>query len=72
MKLLSNYLRGGVRCIMQLRLLLELERKIGLGLQIQAFFDLVIGTRYVLRHSNIEFNTSLIMYIPTVLVGLLL
>lgn len=39
--------RGGVRSIVQLTILKELERLIGLGVNIVDFFDLIIGTRYV-------------------------
>lgn len=35
---------GGVRSIVQLKILSELEKKIGLGIPIQGFFDLIIGT----------------------------
>ncbi|KAG0123477.1 acyl transferase/acyl hydrolase/lysophospholipase [Tuber indicum] len=36
--------RGGVRSIVQLTILKELERSIGLGVNIVDFFDLIIGT----------------------------
>jgi hypothetical protein len=35
---------GGVKGILEIAMLLKLEEKIGLGLPIQDFFDLVIGT----------------------------
>jgi len=38
--------RGGVRSIIQLKILSLLETDIDLGLPIQEFFDLIIGTRY--------------------------
>jgi len=37
--------RGGVRSIVQLTILQELEQMIGLGVNIANFFDLIIGTR---------------------------
>jgi len=37
--------RGGVRSIVQLTILKELEQLIGLGVNIVDFFDLIIGTR---------------------------
>lgn len=40
---LSN--SGGIRSIIQLTILGELERLIGLDLPIQDFFDLIVGTR---------------------------
>lgn len=40
-------LSGGIRGIIQLKVLEALERKINLGVPIQDFFDLVVGTRYV-------------------------
>lgn len=38
---------GGIRSIVQLTILKELEGLIGLDIPIQEFFDLIIGTRYV-------------------------
>ena len=38
--------RGGVRSIVQLTILQELEKQIGLGVNIVDFFDLIIGPRY--------------------------
>ena len=35
-----------MRSIVQLVFLLELESRIGLGVPIQEFFDLIVGTRY--------------------------
>jgi hypothetical protein len=37
---------GGIRSIVQLATLKELERVIKLDMPIQDFFDLIIGTRY--------------------------
>jgi hypothetical protein len=39
---------GGVRGIVQLTILEILEERIDLGMPIQQFFDLIVGTRYVL------------------------
>lgn len=38
---------GGIRGIVQLTMLNALEEKINLGIPIQDFFDLIIGTRYM-------------------------
>jgi hypothetical protein len=37
--------RGGIRSIVQLSILAELERLVDLDIPIQNFFDLIIGTR---------------------------
>lgn len=42
-------LSGGIRGIVQLTMLDALEKRIGLGIPIQDFFDLIVGTRYVAR-----------------------
>jgi hypothetical protein len=44
--LLTAQNSGGVRSVIQLRILWHIEKEIGLGLPIQEFFDLIIGTRY--------------------------
>jgi len=36
--------RGGIRGIVELNILAEIENAIGLGIRIQELFDLVIGT----------------------------
>ena len=41
---------GGVKSLVQLTTLGIIEKQIGLGIPIQAFFDLVIGTRYVITY----------------------
>jgi hypothetical protein len=38
---------GGVRAVIQLVILAMIEKRIGLGIPIQEFFDLIVGTRYV-------------------------
>ena len=38
---------GGVRAVVQLVILAMIEKRIGLGIPIQEFFDLIVGTRYV-------------------------
>lgn len=43
---------------MQLKILEALEAKIGLGIPIQEFFDLVIGTRWDLASSRGWVNTD--------------
>ena len=44
-------LSGGVRGIIELEVLRAIESKLGNSLPIQAFFDLIVGTRYVLNLS---------------------
>ena len=43
----TNKCRGGIRGIVELEVLRALETALG-GLSIQAFFDLIVGTRCVL------------------------
>jgi patatin-like phospholipase/acyl hydrolase len=38
-------LRGGIRAVIQLEILALIEQRIGLGIPIQEFFDLIVGTR---------------------------
>jgi len=38
--------RGGVRGIVELEILRRLSRELGDGLNVQDFFDLIVGTRY--------------------------
>lgn len=40
--------RSGFAGIIQLETLALIEREIGLGIPVQQFFDLIVGTRYVL------------------------
>lgn len=42
--------RGGVRGIVELEVLRAIEEELGGNLHIQAFFDLMVGTRYVCIH----------------------
>ena len=46
--MLSNLLdfRGGVRGIIELTILREIEKELGDKIPIQAFFDLMVGTRF--------------------------
>jgi len=39
------YPSGGVRAVVQLVILGMLEKRIGFGIPIQEFFDLIVGTR---------------------------
>ena len=39
--------RGGIRAIIELTVLKLLEERIGFGIPIREFFDLMVGTRYV-------------------------
>jgi hypothetical protein len=55
--------RGGVRGIVELEVLRALEQQLGGNLPIQAFFDLMVGTRYV--RNNLE---GVKLLIPVVLV----
>lgn len=41
------YCRGGIRGIVELEVLREIEEELGHSLQIQDFFDLIVGTRSV-------------------------
>ena len=45
----DNQLRGGIRGIVELEVLRQLECAMGGRLAIQCFFDLIVGTRSVLR-----------------------
>ena len=38
--------RGGIRGIVELEVLRALEKSLGGRIPIQAFFDLIVGTRY--------------------------
>jgi hypothetical protein len=38
---------GGVRAVIQLAILAMIEKRIGFGIPIQEFFDLIVGTRYI-------------------------
>ena len=38
---------GGIRSVVQLVILRHIEKVIDLGIPVQDFFDLIIGTRYV-------------------------
>ena len=40
---------GGIRGIVELAILQQIERALGVGLPIQAFFDLIVGTSTVRR-----------------------
>jgi patatin-like phospholipase/acyl hydrolase len=42
---IANDDRGGVRGVVELEVLREIERYIGGHIPIQAFFDLIVGTR---------------------------
>lgn len=54
-----TFLSGGVRGIVQLTMLDALEKKIDLGIPVQDFFDLIVGTRYVPKTPTIiTCNTS--------------
>ena len=46
---LLKYYRGGVRGIIELEILKQIENTLGGGLKIKDFFDLIVGTRYVVR-----------------------
>ena len=39
---------GGIRGIVELQVLREIERKLGGKIRIQDFFDLIVGTRFIL------------------------
>jgi hypothetical protein len=43
----NTVIRGGMRGIVELEVLLEIERHLGGKIPIQSFFDLIVGTRYV-------------------------
>ena len=45
---------GGVRGIVELQVLLEIERKLGGKIRIQEFFDLIVGTRSALCDPMID------------------
>lgn len=45
--LLTAY-SGGVRGIVELQVLREIERELGGKIKIQDFFDLIVGTRFIL------------------------
>ena len=40
-------IRGGIRGIVELEILAEIESVLGGNIPIQEFFDLIVGTRYV-------------------------
>ena len=46
----NGVLSGGVRGIVELETLKQIERAIGGKLSVQCFFDLIVGTRYVNVH----------------------
>lgn len=46
----SDISRGGTRSILQLRILSVIQERTEIGLPIQDFFDLIIGTRYYHLH----------------------
>jgi patatin-like phospholipase/acyl hydrolase len=41
----TTYIRGGIRGIVELEILQHIQRELGGKLPIQAFFDLIVGTR---------------------------
>lgn len=43
----SHNVRGGIRGIVELEVLCEIERYLGDKIPIQSFFDLIVGTRQV-------------------------
>ena len=54
----NDCFRGGIRGIVELEVLRELERILGDSIAIQNFFDLIVGTRYTSTPVNIAYSSA--------------
>jgi hypothetical protein len=53
---LTKFHRGGVRGIVILQVLRNIEKELGGGIKVQEFFDLIVGTRSVMQTNQALFR----------------
>jgi len=53
--------RGGIRGIAELEVLNQIQKKLGVRIPISAFFDLIVGTRFVYYSRKIHSNLTAVV-----------